>query len=73
MRAVSLELVPERDGGWLLRSANGGLENTHFTSRRDAEAEAASYLVRNGGDGELLVFDADGRVQEAKRWNSNSP
>jgi hypothetical protein len=73
MRAVSLELVPDRDGGWHLRSANDGMASSHFTNRQDAEAEAAAYLVRNGGDGELLVYDGDGRVQEAKRWNSNSP
>ncbi len=73
MRAVSLELRPDRDTGWVLRAPGGGMAATHFASRRDAEVEAAAYLVRNGGDGELLVFDADGRVQEAKRWNSNSP
>ena len=73
MRAVSLELVPERDGGWTLRSTNGGMPPTHFTNRREAETEAAAYLVREGGEGELLVFDAQGRVQEAKRWSSHSP
>ncbi|MDQ6751087.1 MAG: DUF2188 domain-containing protein [Actinomycetota bacterium] len=73
MQAVSLELRPDREGGWVLRSTNGGMSPAHFTSRRDAEVEAAAYLVRDGGEGELLVFDAQGRVQEAKRWNSNSP
>ena len=72
MRTVCLELMPERDGGWILRSANDGMASSHFLSRREAEAEAAAYLVRNGADGELLVYGADGRVQEAKRWSSNS-
>jgi hypothetical protein len=71
--AVSLELLPESDGGWLLQSPRGGLERTRYDTRAEAEAAAAAFLARNGGTGELLVFDGDGRVQEAKRWSSHGP
>jgi uncharacterized protein DUF2188 len=63
-----LHLLPDPNGGWRLEPEDGGAPAAHFDSLREAEQEAWSRLDGDGREGELVVWDAEGRIERVKRF-----
>jgi hypothetical protein len=61
-----LHLFPEPNGGWRLEPEDGGAPAAHFDSLPEAEREAARRV--DGAQLELVLHDAQGRIERVKRF-----
>jgi len=57
-------VVPNKDGGWDVKKANGGRASAHADTQARA-IDRAKEIVHNAGGGEVTIHGRDGKIRDS--------